>query len=230
MTNKTKAIISVICASFLLTFCPALTVSATTVGDVIAYAYQIGMPEEMIQEYIALGSGREWTSAQCDKAIGMLSAWAAERDAAISSGGQSQQSTEPLEPEEFEKLTVDEKKEYITSIGDDQKQEYLDIMSNDEKNQLLKELDPAEQAEIVSGMLGFGDSFGINFSIEDISDGSVMISARDDENKLIGLTVLGDSVEKTGITYPVPILCACGLIVLSAAGIAVFVQKGGCGS
>lgn len=90
MKIKLKAIIAT--SAFLaIAICSPITSSAATVGDVIAYAYQVGMPEEMIQEYIAMGSGREWTSAQCDQAIAALSAWAAERDSAISGGsGQTQ--------------------------------------------------------------------------------------------------------------------------------------------
>lgn len=209
-----------------------MTASATSVGDVIAYAYQVGMPEDMIQQYIAMGSGREWTSEQCDQAIAALSAWAAERDTAISGGGQqsvpAEKVPDPIEPEEFEEMSIEEKQEYITSIPSEQKQEYLDVMTNDEKNQLLKKLDTSEQVEVIAGMLGFGDPFGYNFSIEDVSNGSVMISARDENNKLVGVTVLGDSVEKTGITYPVPILAATGAILLSAIGIVMIVRKGGC--
>ena len=209
-----------------------MTASATSVGDVIAYAYQVGMPEDMIQQYIAMGSGREWTSEQCDQAIAALSAWAAERDTAISGGGQqsvpAEKVPDPIEPEEFEEMSIEEKQEYITSIPSEQKQEYLDVMTNDEKNQLLKKLDTSEQVEVIAGMLGFGDPFGYNFSIEDVSNGSVMISARDGNNKLVGVTVLGDSVEKTGITYPVPILAATGAILISAVGIVMIVRKGGC--
>lgn len=39
--------------------CISMSSSAATVGDAIAYAYQVGMPEDMIQQYIAMGSGRE---------------------------------------------------------------------------------------------------------------------------------------------------------------------------
>ncbi len=209
-----------------------MTASATSVGDVIAYAYQVGMPEDMIQQYIAMGSGREWTSEQCDQAIAALSAWAAERDTAISGVGQqsvpAEKVPDPIEPEEFEEMSIEEKQEYITSIPSEQKQEYLDVMTNDEKNQLLKKLDTSEQVEVIAGMLGFGDPFGYNFSIEDVSNGSVMISARDENNKLVGVTVLGDSVEKTGVTYPVPIIAAAGAILLSAVGIVMIVRKGGC--
>ena len=214
--------------------CTPMVSSATTVGDVIAYAYEVGMPEDMIQSYIAMGSGQEWTSEQCDQAIGALSAWADERDMAISSGGQSgqqqqQEVPEPVEPEVFEEMSIEEKQESITSVPSEQKQEYLDVMTNDEKNQLLKQLDTSEQVEVIAGMLGFGDPFGINFSIEDIaSDGSVMISARDDDNNLVGVTVLGDSVEKTGITYTWPVIAASCSILLSVAGFAVMVKKGRC--
>lgn len=227
--NLKALIVSSLAALTVIFNCTPITSSAATVGDVIAYAYQVGMPEDMIQQYIAMGSGREWTSEQCDQAIGALSAWAAERDSAISGGGQSQASVpDPIEPEEFEEMSIDEKQEYITSIPSDQKQEYLDVMTNEEKNQLLKKLDTSEQVEVIAGMLGFGDPFGYNFSIEDVSDGSVMISARDEDNNLVGVTVLGDSVEKTGKTYPVPILAASGTVLLSAIGIFTMIKKGRC--
>ena len=125
-------------------------------------------------------------------------------------------------------MPIEEKQEYISTVSGEQKQDYLDVMTNDEKNQLLKELDTSEQVEVIAGMLGFGDPFGYNFSIENISDGSVMISARDEDNKLVGVTVLGDSVEKTGKTYTVPILAAGGAIALSVTGIGVIIGKSRC--
>lgn len=229
MKIRVKTFVVVVASALSIAICTPITSSATSVGDVIAYAYQVGMPEDMIQGYIAMGSGREWTSEQCDQAIAALSAWAAERDSAISGGNvQTQTVPDSIEPEEFEEMSIDEKQEYITSIPSEQKQEYLDVMTNDEKNQLLKKLDTSEQVEVIAGMLGFGDPFGYNFSIEDVSDGSVMISARDEDNKLIGVTVLGDSVEKTGKTYTCPILAALGAILMSAIGIVVLLRKGRC--
>jgi hypothetical protein len=57
-----------------------LTASATSVGDVIAHAYAVGLPESDIQACIAQYSGREYTSEQCDQAIAALDNWAKERD------------------------------------------------------------------------------------------------------------------------------------------------------
>lgn len=52
-----------------------ITAYATTVEDVIAYARQMGMPEDEIQGYInQFGSGT-YTSEQCDKAIALLSTY-----------------------------------------------------------------------------------------------------------------------------------------------------------
>lgn len=203
----------------------SITASATSVGDVIAYARSIGMPEDMIQSYIAMGSGREYTSEQCDQAIAILSTYSFERDDAISSGEEKE--VEPVEPEVFEQMPIDEKKDYITSIPQEDKQEYLDYMTNEEKNQLLKELDITQQVEVISSMLGFGEAFGYDFSIEDISDGYVMISARDENQKLVGVTVLGDSVEKTGKPYTLPILTATGMMLLSVGGMAYIMKRTG---
>lgn len=204
--------------------------SATTVGDVIAYAYQIGMPEDMIQDYIAMGSGREWTSEQCDQAIAILSSMAGEWDD-TSNGNQTQKPEdvpEPIAPAEFEDMPLEEKQDYIASVPGDQKQEYFDMMTEEEQNQFLKTTDTSEQSDMLAGMLGFETSPGYQFSVEELSDDTILISARDENNKLIGMTVFGDSVEETGKTYPVPILAASGIILLSNIVISVLVKKGGC--
>ena len=226
-----KKLISAITAVGLVLMCSPLTACAATVDDVIAKAYAVGRPEEMIQQYIAMGSGQQWTSEQCDQAIAALDNWASQRDDAISGGDEQDNSQESggqqetISPEEFEELDTDEKSEYIVNADDEEKEQYLALMSNDEKNQLLKKLDTSDQMKVIAGMLGFGDAFGYSFSIEDISEGSVMISARDENGKLVGVTVLGDSVEKTGKPYTLPILGSCGLILASGAGLAFVLKK-----
>lgn len=200
-------------------------VSATSVGDVIAYARSVGMPEEQVQYYINMGSGREYTSEQCDAAIAYLASYYASRDEAIGGGEQTSETVEHIEPEEFEAMDVHDKKDYVNSLPSDDKKEYLDLMTSDEKNQLVKEMDPSEQVNIISSMLGVGDAFGYQFTVEDVSDGAIMLSARDDDGKLVGVTVLGDSVEKTGKPYTVPLAVCGGLIFFSAAGMAVMIGK-----
>lgn len=236
-------------------------VSATTVDDVIAYAYEVGLPEAQIQECINRYSCGTYTSEQCDKAIGMLAQWKADRDAAIGGGdtpsepetesGSSSSETEPgsntesvpdsdkntnadngtAEPipedakEEFVNMDVHDKQEFINSLPSEEKKDYLDLMTNGEKNQLLKELEPSQQVEIISGMLGFGEAFGYQLSVENVSDGAVMLSARDEDGKLVNVSVIGDSVEKTGKSYLVPVSACAGLMLLSVAGMFMLVRK-----
>lgn len=75
------------CAGMLLTVSciGGLSASATTVDDVIAHAYAVGLPDETIQQCINQYSSGQYTSEQCDAAIAELDAWAADRNAAVSS-------------------------------------------------------------------------------------------------------------------------------------------------
>ena len=60
-----------------------LSAAATSVGDVIAHAYAVGLPEAQIQQCIAQYSGGNYTSEQCDRAIAALDNWASQRDQKI---------------------------------------------------------------------------------------------------------------------------------------------------
>lgn len=212
--------------------CPE-KISATSVDDVIAYARSVGMPEEQVQYYINMGSGGTYTSEQCDQAIAYLASYYANREDVIGGGdspessetGETANEPERIEEDEFIEMDVHDKQDYVSSLPSEDKKEYLDLMTNEEKNQLVKELDPSKQVELISGMLGVGDAFGYEFSIENVSDGAIMLSARDESGSLVGVTVLGDSVEKTGKPYLIPITAFGGLILLSAAGLIMLVRK-----
>lgn len=98
-------------------------------------------------------------------------------------------------------------------------------MTNDEKNQLLKQTDISTQADIVAEMLGVGEAFGINFSVDEISDDKIMISARDENGNLIDVTTFGNSVEATGIPYTVPVIAGSSAVLFSLAGIIWVLRK-----
>jgi len=230
------AVLSLAMAFALNTQMQADRAGATTVDDVIAYARSVGMTEEQIQQCINTYGGGTYTSEQCDKAIAMLATMDFSRDEAIgggsteSSSGTSENKPAPEPPtaeekEKFENMDVHQKKDYVNSLPQEDKKQYLDLMTNEEKNQLVKEMDPSEQVGIISGMLGMGEALGYQLAVENVSDGSVMLSARDESGKLVGVTVLGDTVEKTGKPYLVPIAACGSVIALSAAGMYMLVRK-----
>lgn len=59
------------CLSMVECFMP-ICASATTKEDVIAVAKEVGMPEDLIQNYISMGANMDVSSEDCDKAIAQL--------------------------------------------------------------------------------------------------------------------------------------------------------------
>ena len=252
MKNTAKKIAGLSCGLALILGCGAgtLTASATSVGDVIAHAYAVGLPESQIQQCIAQYSGGTYTSEQCDQAIAALDNWASQRDQKIEdelnksttapadSGSSSEtttaaagnnangsvQTTTPS-AKDFMDMTLDQKVNFINSMPADKRQEYIQNMSNDERNSFLKQLDTSDQLDIIASMADVGDAFGVNFSVDSISDGAVSISARDKDGNLVGVSTFGDTVEATGIPYTVPVLAGGGAIALAAAGLGVLLYR-----
>ena len=228
----------------------AFTVSATTVNDVIAHAYAVGLPESQIQQCINQYGGGTYTSEQCDQAIELLDQWAAERDQAIQdtvdqaagngtsgtttsanqateNGSQSiTTSTRPTE-QEFIQMPLKDKVSYINSLPEKERTEFINQMSNEERNSFLKELDTDKQLSIISSLIDIGDAFDVSFSVDTVSEDGIAISARDANGNLIDVTTFGNTVEETGIPYTVPILAGGSAILLAAAGIGVLVYRSG---
>lgn len=216
-------------------------ISATTVDDVIAHAYTIGLPENTIQECINLYGGKEYTSEQCDEAINILNSFASQRDNAILKDNTPEnvisesentpsvpETQEYLSEEEFKQLSVDEKRKYINQIPEEKKQAYLDLMTNDEKNHILKELDISSQVEVISKVAEMGTAFDYDFSIEKISEGQVVISTKDTSGNIVSVSKLGNTIEETGISYVVPITIALLFILFSLSGIILLIKKCRC--
>ena len=175
-----------------------LSAAATSVGDVIAHAYAVGLPEAQIQQCIAQYSGGNYTSEQCDRAIAALDNWASQRDQKIE----------------------DELNKGTTAPADN-RDSFVQNMSNDERNSFLKQLDTSDQLDIIASMADVGEAFGVNFSVDEISDGAISISAHDADGNLVGVSTFGNTVEATGIPYTVPVLIGGGAVVVAAAGLGI---------
>ncbi len=253
MKKQQKGIFGLVCSLgmiFAMTVSGGISASATSVGDVIAHARAVGMPEDQVQMYINMYSGGDYTSEQCDQAIAALDSmagqWQSAVDEAINAGtttasensssqttttakGETTASTtgETLTDAEIVQLPLQDKIDYINSLPEKERTEFMENMSTEVRNSFLKQMDSSQQLEIVSSMLDVGDAFGLNFSVDSISDGSLAISARDAEGNLVGVTTVGNSVESTGIPYTVPVLVGSGAILLALGGLAVTLIRSG---
>ena len=191
MKIKSVRIAGLVCGLGLLlaTGAGTMTASATSVGDVIAYAYAVGLPESTIQQCINQYSGGTYTSEQCDQAIAALADWAAKRDQSIedeinkgttappaettaAAGGNSDTTETAAAPvttttpsaKDFINMTLEEKVSYVNSLPEDQRKAFIQNMSNDERNSFLKQMDKTKQAEVIAEMMGVGKAFGRNFT------------------------------------------------------------------
>lgn len=249
MKKHTSKILGTICGLVLVasTGLGMLSASATTVSDVIAHAYAVGLPESTIQQCINAYGGGTYTSDQCDMAIAALDAWAAECNSAIedaveegsddssdtetSSSSSTESETEETEEttsastevtdEEIIEMTLEEKVAYVNSLSEEEQEDFMENMSTEVRNSFLKQLDTDAQLEVVASLIDVGDALDVSFSVDSIDDDTLVIAARDADGNLIDLTTFGDTVEETGYAYTVPILIGVGAIVLAVTGFVI---------
>ena len=137
----------------------------------------------------------------------------------VGTGANGTQSSATMTDSEFIQLSLEEKIEYVNSLPSAQRKEFISGLSNDARNSILKEMDTDKQLEMIESMMNTSDAFGLNFSVDSISDDAIVISSRDEDGNLMSVTTLGNSVEETGISYTMPLLAGGGAILLACAGI-----------
>lgn len=246
-TRKLKmtaaAFATVIAAAFPL--CGNMTASATTVGDVIGAAYAAGWPDWMIQEAINTYSGGNYTSEQCDKAISMIYQYdeevakqieeqygikgpvASTTTAAPDSGkttATTTVTTKRKNDDKFINASLEEKKEYLNSMTEKEKKEFINSMTPSERNSIIKLLSAEDKAKLLANFMDVGKEFGISFNIDELSGDNLVVSAVDENGKLINVTSMSMTVDPTGYSYTVPIVISGAMLILSVGGIA-FITK-----
>jgi len=114
----------------------------------------------------------------------------------------------------------DEKTDF-SKMTDAEKDEYIKNMSQAEKNQILKNLDKEKQMEIINSMIDASSALGMNVSVDSFSKDKIEYSIRDDKGGVVDISSIGVIVDDTGIDYTALYLTAAGVVLASAAGIAV---------
>lgn len=234
----------VIAAAFPL--CGNMTASATSVGDVIGAAYAAGWPDWMVQQAINTYSGGNYTSEQCDKAISMIYQYdeevakqieeqygikppVASTTTAAPDSGKTQTTTTVTtkrpNDDTFIKGSLDEKKEYLNSMTEKERLEFINSMTPSERNSVLKLLSAEDKAKLLSNFMDVGKEFGISFNIDELSGDNLVVSAVDENGKLINVTSMSMTVDPTGYSYTVPIIVSGAMLILSVGGIALITKS-----
>lgn len=224
-------------------FFSSMTASATTVSDVIAAAYAAGWPDWMIQEAINTYSGGNYTSEQCDKAISMIYQYnddvakeieeqfgvkppAAETTAPKEEKVTTTTTTTTRKPDkDFINASLEDKKNYLNSMTPKEKEDFINSMTPAERNSILKQLSAEDKAKLLANFMDVGKEFGITFNIDEISGDNLVVSAVDENGKLINVTSMSVTVDPTGYSYTMPVVISGGMLLLSAGGIALITRK-----
>lgn len=235
------------CLSMMECFMP-ICASATTKEDVIAVAKEVGMPEDLIQNYISMGANMDVSSEDCDNAIAQLYQVYGKTNNQISkdfdvdiqpdnstntstdtdsSNGDSQNSNTdsdstyvpPISENEFINMSYQQKIDFVNSLDAEEKQKFMNSLTTAERNSIIKQMNTDAKSEILNQIVDAGSAMGYNFSVDEFSGDKLSISMRDNSGTLVGVTNMGVVVDDTGKSYTTLVLSMVGIVAMAIAGL-----------
>ena len=283
MKKGSRNVCAALCSTALLCAATAVPASASTVSDVIAAAYAVGIPAQYVQEGIAMYGGGNYTSEQCDQAIASIYSYQGRVDELLedyfgvpsngggnnnnasdsnsgsnnsnssdnnnsgsnsggnsgSSGNNSNSSSNSNSgnnggssgdsdgSKSFTDMTLDEKIDYVNQLPAEERSNYISNLTTEERNSFIKQLPVSDKAAVLNEFLGVGDSLGLHFTVDEMTNDSVVVSARDKDGKLIDVSAMGVTVEETGKSYTTPITIAALLAGGGICGVSAIIFAAG---
>ena len=253
MKKGFRKVCAALCSTALLCAATAVPASASTVSDVIAAAYAVGIPAQYVQEGIAMYGGGNYTSEQCDQAIASIYSYQGRVDELLedyfgvpsngggnnnnasdsnsannaNSGNNGGSSGDSDGSKSFTDMTLDEKIDYVNQLPAEERSNYISNLTTEERNSFIKQLPVSDKAAVLNEFLGVGDSLGLHFTVDEMTNDSVVVSARDKDGKLIDVSAMGVTVEETGKSYTTPITIAALLAGGGICGVSAIIFAAG---
>lgn len=131
----------------------------------------------------------------------------------------------PIKQSDFINMTMQEKIDFVNSLPENERQNFIANLTNEERNSILKQLSADEKISILSNFVDFGNTMGLNFQIDNITDESLAMSVRNKDGDLVDISTVGVSVEDTGYDYRLFVVIAGSAILLSAFGIYIIAKR-----
>lgn len=131
-----------------------------------------------------------------------------------------------ISTKEFIALSYDEKQAYIATFPPEQQQFIIDNLTPEEKRSILKQLPIDKKIETIDGMKGFMEQFGVQMTIDDVSDDTIKLTMHNEDGEIIGKSSLGkDVVENTGYDRRWVYLTAGGLFMAALAAVMFVIRR-----
>ena len=246
MKKGFRKVCAALCSTALLCAATAVPASASTVSDVIAAAYAVGIPAQYVQEGIAMYGGGNYTSEQCDQAIASIYSYQGRVDELLedyfgvpSNGGGNNNNASDSNSGSNNSNSSNNNNSGSNSGGN----------SNSSGNNSNSSSNSNSSNNTNSGNNGgpsgdsdgsksftdmtldekidYGDSLGLHFTVDEMTNDSVVVSARDKDGKLIDVSAMGVTVEETGKSYTTPITIAALLAGGGICGVSAIIFAAG---
>lgn len=104
---------------------------------------------------------------------------------------------------------MQEKIDYVNQMPAEERSNYLSNLTPEERNSFIKQLPLNDKADVLNEFLGVGDSLGLHFTVDEMTNDTVVVSARDKNGKLIDVSGYGrDSGGNREILYTADYHCS----------------------
>lgn len=127
----------------------------------------------------------------------------------------------------FINMTFEEKKAYLYSLSPEERTAFINGLSNEERNSLIKQLPAEDKAAIAAGFVDLLKDFGMNMTVDDISDGRLDVSVRDQSGNLVDSSSIGISVDDTGWNLTAPLVISLSSVLAALGGITFLTFRAG---
>ena len=173
-------------------------------------------PSAYISQFTAPESAEAQTTAPVDAQTGENGS-AVTQTTAVTDASAGTHSKE--DEDAFVRMTLEEKKAFLSSLPEDQRAAYIAGLTPAERRSLLKQVGTDVQADIMKDFVDAGETLGMHVSVDKIENGQIEYTVRNKEGTLVDSSAIGNTVDDTGWDLTLPVLGSAGTILLSVGGL-----------
>ena len=128
-------------------------------------------------------------------------------------------------PDEFINMTLDEKRDYVSTLTPEQQQQFFNGLSADELKSIVKQLPSDDKVDVMDTFIQAGEAMGIKVTVDEINNDGISMSMRNNKGELIDVAAVGVVIEDTGYDYRGIFALSGALILAACAGLWFVIKK-----
>lgn len=144
-----------------------------------------------------------------------------------SNNGSATTTTTTTTTKTFEEMTMDEKIAYLYSLPEAEREAFIANLSVDEKQSILLQMSTNDQMEVLDYIANLMKELGFHMSVDNMQQGQIDVSLRDDQGNLIDSSSMGIVVEDTGWNLTGWFAAATVLVLAAIGGIGYVMYRTG---